>query len=303
MSSSVTVRPVRGVRGIGLFSIIVGIIMILAGGVTYGMVTSQLRDENITVSDDAQFFGGARVQDPLTAYSQAEVINKHALAMTGGKTYAELPQDDPSRATVMNASFLRASLFTSVVAFGVALLVVACGLLFLLIGIALRRLGRGDVSVLDVVPAGAAGASAAPVAPVRPSAPVTPAEPTRPAAPPREAAAPPVERTSARAATPPESPAPSSPAALAAAAPAAAAPAHAEPAHAEPAHAEPAHAAPSPAEPSQPAAAAPSGAAPSATPPATEPQPEAPLSDTPPSAAPRTALPTDEPEADEGARP
>ena len=33
---------------------------------------------------------------------------------------AELPQDDPTRETVMNGSFLRASLFTSVVSFGVA---------------------------------------------------------------------------------------------------------------------------------------------------------------------------------------
>ncbi|MFC8733772.1 hypothetical protein ACFT5B_15060 [Luteimicrobium sp. NPDC057192] len=199
MSSSVTVRPVRGVRGIGLFAIIVGIIMILAGGATYVMVTSQLRDENITVSDDAQFFGGARVQDPLTAYAQAEVINKHALEMADGQTYAELPQDDPRRATVMNASFLRASLFTSVVAFGVALLVVACGVLFLLIGIALRRLGKGEVSVLGVVPAGSAGASAETVAPAAPVAPQP--EPTRPAAPP-------VERTSSRHVAPPEATAP-----------------------------------------------------------------------------------------------
>ena len=212
MSSSVTVRPVRGVRGIGLFAIIVGILMILAGGTTYAMVTSQLRDENITVSDDAQFLGGKRVQDPLTAYAQAEVINKHALAATDGQTFAQLPQDDPRRATVMNASFLRASLFTSVVAFGVAILVVACGLLFLLIGIALRRLGRGDVSVLEVVPASQAGASGsspqpAPVqpAPVQP-APVQPA-PVRPAA----AAGPvaPPERTSSRHAAPPETSGPS----------------------------------------------------------------------------------------------
>ncbi|GMA22628.1 hypothetical protein GCM10025864_03870 [Luteimicrobium album] len=205
MSSSVTVRPVRGVRGIGLFAIIVGIIMILAGGTTYGMVTSQLRDENITVSDDAQFLAGWRVQDPLTAYSQAEVINKHALAMTDGQTYAQLPQDDPRRATVMNASFLRASLFTSVVAFGVAVLVVVLGVLFLLVGIALRRLGKGEVSVLDVVPASQA-ASAGPVAP---AAPVVPAQPVTPARPTETVArVVPPERTSSRHAAPAEAVAP-----------------------------------------------------------------------------------------------
>jgi hypothetical protein len=36
----------------------------------------------------------------------------------GGKTYAELAPDDPNRTTVMTASFLRASLFASVVSSG-----------------------------------------------------------------------------------------------------------------------------------------------------------------------------------------
>ena len=39
------------------------------------------------------------------------------------------------RDTVMNASFLRASLFTSVVAFGVATLVAGLGVLFILFGL------------------------------------------------------------------------------------------------------------------------------------------------------------------------
>ncbi|MEK8225564.1 hypothetical protein NKG05_04685 [Oerskovia sp. M15] len=89
---------------------------------------------------------GRHVNGPLTAYAQAEVINKHALAISEGQTYAELPQDDERRATVMNASFLRASLFTSVVAFGIAALVIGLGILFILIGIALRRIASGPPS-------------------------------------------------------------------------------------------------------------------------------------------------------------
>jgi hypothetical protein len=42
----------------------------------------------------------------------------------------------------MDASFLRASLFTSVVAFGVAALVVVLGLIIMALGWALRRLAR-----------------------------------------------------------------------------------------------------------------------------------------------------------------
>jgi hypothetical protein len=81
------------------------------------------------------------VSQPWQAYAQANVIAKHADELAGGKTYAELPQNDPNRQTVMTASFLQASLFTSVVAFGVAVLAAALGILFVLIGIALRRLG------------------------------------------------------------------------------------------------------------------------------------------------------------------
>ena len=68
------------------------------------------------------------------------VIGKHAKEIGKGKTYAELPQDDPNRDTVMTASFLQASLFTSVVAFGVSALAVVLGILLMLVGWALRRL-------------------------------------------------------------------------------------------------------------------------------------------------------------------
>ena len=143
MSSTVTVTPTKGARGIGLVSIIAGIILLLAGIGTWIVVANQLSAEEITVSDDASFLAGRHVNGPLTAYAQAEVINKHALDATGGQTYAQLGQDDPERQTVMTASFLRASLFTSVVAFGVCALVIGLGILFILVGIALRRLAGG----------------------------------------------------------------------------------------------------------------------------------------------------------------
>jgi hypothetical protein len=42
----------------------------------------------------------------------------------------------------MNASFLRASLYTSIVAFGVAAMAAAIGLLFILIGLGMRDVGE-----------------------------------------------------------------------------------------------------------------------------------------------------------------
>lgn len=134
-----TSRTAAGkVRMLGLVSIIIGAVMIIAGAVTWGAVSTKLAAENITVSADAPILAGAKVIGPIEAFVQADVINHHALTATNGKTYAELGKDDPLRATAMNGSFLRSSLFTSVIAFGVALFAIGVGLLAMLIGWALR---------------------------------------------------------------------------------------------------------------------------------------------------------------------
>jgi ABC-type Fe3+ transport system permease subunit len=121
---------------------VIGIVLAVAGVVTYVLVANELAAENITVSADAEYFAGQEVNSPWTAYSEAETISQHALEATGGKTYAELGRDDPLRDTAMQASFLRASLFTSVVAFGVAALATVLGISLFLIGLSLRGLGR-----------------------------------------------------------------------------------------------------------------------------------------------------------------
>ncbi|WP_306573546.1 aromatic ring-opening dioxygenase LigA [Isoptericola croceus] len=149
MSSTVTVRPAKGVRGIGMVTLLAGILLVLAGVAVWIVVAMTLSDEKITVADDASMFAGQQVAGPFTAYAQAEVIDQHALEASGGATYAELDRDDPTRETVMNASFLRASLFTSVVAFGVCALVVGLGLLFILVGAALRRLAGGPAVAVE----------------------------------------------------------------------------------------------------------------------------------------------------------
>jgi hypothetical protein len=131
---------------IGLVVMVAGVIFAVAGVVTWFVVADQLAAENITVSEDAEFLAGSDVTGPFAAYAQAQVINQHTLEITGGKTYAELERDDPTRETAMQASFLRASLFTSVVAFGVAALATVLGILLVLIGWALRE-PQGDAEV------------------------------------------------------------------------------------------------------------------------------------------------------------
>lgn len=120
---------------------VAGLVLGLAGAGTWATVQTSLAGERITVAEDAARFAGEKIDGPLTAYYEADIIEKHSLALSGGKTYAELDREDPLRATVMNGSFLRASLFTSVVSFGVAAMAMGLGVLFVLVGYALRRVG------------------------------------------------------------------------------------------------------------------------------------------------------------------
>jgi hypothetical protein len=125
-------------RTASIVSIVLGAIMIIAAIGTWVVVTNTLSDQDITVSDDADCMAGKSVDNPVAAYCQAKIIDEHTKKITGGKTYAELAQDDPNRPVAMTSSFLQASLFTSVVAYGVAAMAAAMGVLFILIGLGMR---------------------------------------------------------------------------------------------------------------------------------------------------------------------
>lgn len=141
-STSQATTATRSARIASAVAIVVGLLFAVAGTATWFTVRANLAAENITLGEDAAMFAGKLVDGPIDAWLQADVINMHALEASEGKTYAELDREDPVRATVMNASFLRASLFTSVVAFGVAALTTATGLVLALLGWGLRSVAR-----------------------------------------------------------------------------------------------------------------------------------------------------------------
>lgn len=130
-----------------VMSLIVGILLVLGGVGTWIVVSNTLANQNITVSDDADCLAGDDVDGPFSAFCQARVIEKHTLEATGGLTYAELDREDPLRETAMNSAFLQSSLFTSVVAFGVAGMAILMGIVFVLIGLGMRDVGQktGDL--------------------------------------------------------------------------------------------------------------------------------------------------------------
>ena|GEM_PF-1011194 len=135
----------RSVRGRAIFTIVCGIVLALAGIIAWIYTANQLSSQGITVATNdygglMQMFSGNRVNNPLAAIAQANVINEHTMAATGGRTYAQIPADEAVRATAMNSAFLQSALFTSVLAFGLSLLVFGLGVLFIIIGTALNHL-------------------------------------------------------------------------------------------------------------------------------------------------------------------
>lgn len=140
------------IRSLGwLVSVVAGVALIITGPVLAyigvdgkNQVRAQLKQEQIVTAADAAI-ANAPVQDPKTAQAQADVIWKHMMETSGGKTYAQMDRKDPNRNTVMTGDMLRSALLSSVLAWNVANLVVGLGalvfglgLLFIVVGLALK---------------------------------------------------------------------------------------------------------------------------------------------------------------------
>ena len=127
------------IKAASIIAMVAGIVLVITGIGTWYTVSTTLADQNIVTPDDA-CLPGREVNGPATAFCQADIINTHTQDATGGKTYAELDRDDPLRQTAMTSSFLQASLFTSVVAFGISAMAIGIGVVFIFLGLAVMRL-------------------------------------------------------------------------------------------------------------------------------------------------------------------
>jgi hypothetical protein len=153
--------------------IILGVVFLGAGGytVTRGFdakdqVKGELEAQNIVTPEDASI-PGVQVNSVATAKSMADIIDTHALESTEGLTYSEMgrfmveggdpagtnvedeavkgpdgrPVANPLRNVAFQASTLRTSLFSSVMAFEVANLVTGLGALILVLGLSVGGVG------------------------------------------------------------------------------------------------------------------------------------------------------------------
>jgi hypothetical protein len=151
---------------LGIVFLGAGVYTVARGFDAKDQVRSELIAQDITTPEDASI-PNARVDDIATARSMAAIIGHHAEEATGGLTYSEMgrfmvasgdpagtddqaqavigndgkPVSNPLRNTAFQASSLRTSLYTSVMAFEVGNLVTGLGAMILVLGLAVGGLG------------------------------------------------------------------------------------------------------------------------------------------------------------------
>lgn len=128
------------VQGLAVATGLVGVISLIGGVIAWLLARSQISDEKIVVPEGPYAGSGRQIKGPLSAYAEAEAIKQIALEATGGRSYGEIDSEDPVAPMAKDASLLRASIFTSVLAFGVAAYQMAYGAVLVAIAFALRRM-------------------------------------------------------------------------------------------------------------------------------------------------------------------
>ncbi len=129
--------PGRSTAALGRVVTAAGIAEMLSGAAAWTVVREQLAHEMIVVPGTAARFPNKTVRGPLTAFEEADVVRRITLGATAGKTYGQMAEDDPMAKMALEAALIRSSLFTSILAFGIAATHVVLGAVFVLIGRAL----------------------------------------------------------------------------------------------------------------------------------------------------------------------
>ncbi len=151
---------------LGVIFLAAGVYTINRGFDAKDQVKDELVAQNIVTPEDASI-PNVQVTNATTAKSMADIIGHHADESTGGLSYSELgrfmaadgdpagtsdeslallgddgnPVPNAARNTAFQASALRTSLYTSVMAFNVADLVAGLGLMILVLGLAVGGVG------------------------------------------------------------------------------------------------------------------------------------------------------------------
>jgi hypothetical protein len=115
------------VKLVGAFIIIAGALMVVAAGVTLGMVASELKAEHMTVSTAGPAGPASR--------GDADLFNAYPPVRLRPAVSQDVMTFPNTTDPEMNGSFLRALFLIAAIALGVAVPVMGVGVLFAVIGV------------------------------------------------------------------------------------------------------------------------------------------------------------------------
>ena len=144
-------------------SFIAGLLLLVGGIFGLYFTYANVARENITTPPDASI-PSKPVRGPLTLKAQADVIRKHTLASTGGKTFAEMPRqiekldadgnpvlgadgksvmvENTARNMWVTATTLTTALNTAIFAYAFSAFLILFGILLLLDSFVVRAMGK-----------------------------------------------------------------------------------------------------------------------------------------------------------------
>ena len=148
-----------------VLAMIAGILMVIAGAWGIIFTYQNVTREKITTSADASI-PNAKVAGPFTLKAQADVIRKHTLESTGGKTYAEMPRQiqqvdsrgnpvfdsegqpvmvaNSARDIWITATSLTTALHLGIITYAFSALVLLLGLISIWTSITFRSIGHSN---------------------------------------------------------------------------------------------------------------------------------------------------------------
>lgn len=122
-------------------AIIAGVLMIIGGIWAICFTYKNVTQEKITTPADASI-PSTSVRGPFTLKSQAEVIRKHTLETTEGRTYAEMPRDDKNRPLWITATTLTTALNLAIITYVFSAFILLFGIISVWTGIVFGFLSR-----------------------------------------------------------------------------------------------------------------------------------------------------------------
>ena len=124
-----------------MLAIGVGIVLVLGGFWAVLFTYNNVARENIVTTKDASI-PETPVRGPFTLKSQADIIREHTLKSTGGKTYAEMSKEDPSRNMWVTATSLTTALHLGVITYLFSGLIILFGCVSIWTGIVFKALSK-----------------------------------------------------------------------------------------------------------------------------------------------------------------